>query len=129
MTELSSGSGPTPAGPASPPHDAAGAPPPQLDAAVPPPSEPPPEPQVPRDPFPFMHLLMALLYIFIGTFVFWFVIFLAFLQYVTIAIQGHKNEELQQFSRQTTRYMQELLDYVTLARETRPFPLGPFPKE
>jgi hypothetical protein len=136
MTDETSATGAAPGSP----HDAAGVPPsdsrmagapPELDAAVPPPPQmPPPEiPVKPREPFPFGHLLMAILYVFIAGFVFWIVIFLAFLQYVTIAIAGEKNDELQHFSRMTARYMQEMFDYITLSRAARPFPLGPFPKE
>jgi hypothetical protein len=82
-----------------------------------------------REPFPFIHLLFAVFYGIVTSFVFWIVILLALLQFVTIAIAGEKNDELQQFSRRVATYMKQMFDYMTLASDERPFPFGPFPKD
>lgn len=88
---------------------------------------PPPAPPM-RQPFPFARLLYSVGFAFVGWVVFWLVLFLAVLQYVTTAVTGHPNDELKQFSRSMTLYLQELLDYITLVRDPQPFPIGPFPK-
>jgi hypothetical protein len=82
-----------------------------------------------REPFPFVRLLYAVLFGIIASFAFWVVLLLAFLQFVTVAIAGEKNDELQQFSRQVAHYLKQMFDYMTLASDERPFPFGPFPKE
>ncbi len=95
-------------------------------AGDPPPSAPV---EILREPFPVARLLYAVLFAVIASCVFWVVIVLAVLQFVTVAINGEKNDELAQFSKRTSRYMQEMCDYIMLAQDERPFPLGPFPKE
>ncbi len=82
-----------------------------------------------REPFPFARLFLTVAFGVIASFAFWIIIMLALLQFATIAVAGQKNEELQYFSRLMARYMQEIFDYMTLATDARPFPLGPFPKE
>ena len=89
----------------------------------------PPAEQSLREPFPFVRLLMTIGFGILASFAFWIIVMLALLQFATIAVAGQKNEELQHFSRLMARYMQEIFDYMTLANDTRPFPLGPFPKE
>ncbi len=88
----------------------------------------PPEAQSLREPFPFARLFLTILFGFIASFAFSLIVVLAVLQFVTIAIAGHKSEELQQFCRLVGRYMQEVFDYMTLASDTQPFPLGSAPK-
>jgi hypothetical protein len=62
--------------------------------------------------------------------VFWVVLLLlAPLYFVTIAITGRANEELRLASLRAVHYLYELLTFVTGARDEKPFPLGPFPKE
>jgi hypothetical protein len=91
-------------------------------------NEPPPAPIL-REPFPFTRLFLTIVFGFIASFAFWLIVVLAALQFVTIAIAGRKSEELQHFSRLMGSYMQEVFDYITLATDTQPFPLGSFPKE
>lgn len=89
----------------------------------------PPPPASPlRHPFPFSRLVYAIGFSVVAWLVFWLVIVLAILQFVTRAIAGHVNEELRQFCRNMITYLQELLGYITLVRDERPFPIGPFPK-
>jgi hypothetical protein len=89
----------------------------------------PPPPASPlRHPFPFARLVYAIGFAFVAWVVFWLVLILAALQFITRAVSGHVNEELRQFCRNMIVYLQELLGYVTLARDERPFPIGPFPK-
>jgi hypothetical protein len=82
-----------------------------------------------REPFPFVRLLFSVLFGIITWFAIWIVLLLAFLQYVTVAIAGEKNDELQEFSRKFATYMKQMFDYMMLASDERPFPFGPFPKE
>jgi hypothetical protein len=82
-----------------------------------------------REPFPFARLFLTIVFGFIASFAFWLIVVLAVLQFVTITISGHKSEELQHFSRLMGRYIQEVFDYMTLASDTQPFPLGAFPNE
>jgi hypothetical protein len=93
-------------------------------------TEPAPEPAPSlREPFPFARLFLTIVFGVIASIAFWLFVVLALLQFVTIAIAGQKNEELQYFSRRMGRFIQEVFDYITLASDTQPFPLGPFPKE
>ena len=88
---------------------------------------PPPAPPL-RHPFPFARLIYAIGFAFVAWVVFWLVLFLAVLQFVTTAVMGHANDELKHFSHSMTLYLQELLGYITLVRDEQPFPIGPFPK-
>lgn len=81
-----------------------------------------------REPFPFLRLLYAAGFAIAGWVVFWLVLFLGALQFLTIAITGQANDELRHFTRNMTRYLFEILSYVTLVQDERPFPFGPFPK-
>lgn len=81
-----------------------------------------------RHPFPFARLFYAIGFAFIAWLVFWLILILAALQFATRAVVGHSNEELRQFSRNLITYISELLAYVSLARDERPFPIGTFPK-
>ena len=82
-----------------------------------------------REPFPFARLFLTIAFGVVVSFAFWIIAMLALLQFATIAIAGQKNEELMHFSRLMSRYVQEVFDYMTLSVDSRPFPLGPFPKE
>lgn len=82
-----------------------------------------------REPFPFGRLALAVVFGCLAAVASWFLVVFAVLQFVTIAIAGQKNSELQHFSRLTARYVQEAFDYMTLTSDVQPFPLGPFPKE
>ena len=90
---------------------------------------PAPAEQSLREPFPFARIFLTIVFGVIASFAFWIIVMLALLQFATIAIAGQKNEELKHFSRLMARYVQEIFDYMTLTIDTRPFPLGPFPKE
>ena len=81
-----------------------------------------------RHPFPFVRLLYAIGFAFLAWLVFWLIVILAALQFAVRALIGYSNDELRQFSRNLIAYMQELLGYVSLMRDERPFPFGPFPK-
>ena len=93
-------------------------------------SEGPAAGPVVRQPFPWLHLLYALLFAVLGWVMFWLiVILLAPLQFITIAITGRANDELKQISMRAIHYLAELMEFVTVTREETPFPLGPFPKD
>ena len=96
------------------------------------PSPPPPPPPLPplRPPYPWARLLYAIGFCFVAWAVFWvIVLLLAPLHYITIAIKGYPNEELQMMSLRAIHYLKELLGFITGARDEKPFPLGPFPKD
>ncbi len=87
----------------------------------------PPAPQL-RLPFPFARLIYAVGFAVVAWVVFWLLLVLAVLQFVTMAVMGHPNDELKHFTHNMTLYLQELFGYITLTRDEQPFPIGPFPK-
>ena len=89
----------------------------------------PPEEQSLREPFPFARLFLTIAFGVVASVAFWIIAMLALLQFATIAIAGQKNDELVQFSRLMARYVQDVFDYMTMSSDSKPFPLGPFPKE
>ncbi|HEX3487391.1 MAG TPA: DUF4389 domain-containing protein [Micropepsaceae bacterium] len=102
---------------------------PGAGGAPPPPNPPPPYPYS-RPPFPWARLFYAIGFSFVAWAVFWIVVgLLAPLHYVTLAITGHVNEELRLMNLRAVHYLFELLGFITGAREEKPFPLGPFPKD
>src|SRR4051812_7595542 len=91
---------------------------------------PPPPPPPLRPPYPWVRLLYAIGFSFVAWAVFWVVVLLlAPLHYITIAITGRANEELQMMSLRAIHYLKELLGFISGARDEKPFPLGPFPKD
>jgi Domain of unknown function (DUF4389) len=123
----SGASGPSPPGGSSGPDEPAGS-----SAGSPPPPPPPPAnpPPYPRPPFPWARLFYAIGFSFVAWAVFWVIVgLLAPLHYITIAITGRANEELQQMSLRATHYLYQLLGFVSGARDEKPFPLGPFPRD
>ena len=87
-------------------------------------------PETARQPFPWLHLLYAILFGVLGWVMFWLIVLLlAPLQFITIAITGRANDELRQISLRAIHYLSELVEFVTVTREETPFPLGPFPKD
>jgi Domain of unknown function (DUF4389) len=87
-----------------------------------------PPPQAAHPPFPAVRLLYAFAYSILAWFVFWIVLLLAAVQFVTILVNGKFNEELRHFSVNLVQYLWELLAFITFVRDDQPFPIGPFPK-
>jgi hypothetical protein len=81
-----------------------------------------------RGAFPIERLLYSIGFAVVAWFVFWVVILLAVLQFVATAIAGHVNEELKGISRSVIQYLGQLVAYISMVSDERPFPLGPFPK-
>ena len=91
---------------------------------------PPPPPPFTRPSFPWARLFYAIGFSFVAWAVFWVIVaLLAPLHYITIAITGRPNEELQLMSLRAVHYLFELLGFIAGARDEKPFPLGPFPKD
>jgi Domain of unknown function (DUF4389) len=112
------------------PYSASGSSGPAASGAQPNP-EPASAPRPPgaRQPFPWIRLLYAIGFALIAWVLFWLILLLlAPLQFVTIAITGKPNDELQQMSMKAVHYLLELLVFITGASQEPPFPLGPFPK-
>jgi len=94
------------------------------------PGPPPPPPRPERPPFPWSRLFYAIGFSVVAWVVFWVIlVVLAPLHYITLAITGHANDELKQMSLRAVHYLFELLTFITGARDEKPFPLGPFPKD
>ena len=109
-------------------HDSAFLPNPSTDQGPPPPPPPPPPPL--RPPFPWVRLLYAIGFSVLAWLVFWgIVIVLSPLHYITLAITGYANEELRQMNTRATRYLFQLLAFISGAHDEKPFPLGPLPTE
>jgi hypothetical protein len=84
--------------------------------------------QTARQPFPIERLLYSILFAIVAWFVFWVVVLLAILQFIATALSGHVNEELKGISQSVIQYLEQLVAYISLVRDDRPFPVGPFPK-
>ena len=98
-------------------------------AAIPPPGQVPPPAALPHHPpFPIARVLYAIGFGFVAWFVLHILFFLAVVQVVMIAINGHTNDELKRFCGSLIQYESELFAYITFASDEQPFPLGPFPK-
>jgi hypothetical protein len=80
-------------------------------------------------PFPFVRLAFALGFAVIAWFVLWTLFVLGIVQFAMYAIEGHVNDELKRFTRRLACYLWELLTFICFARDERPFPFGPFPKD
>ncbi len=80
-------------------------------------------------PFPLVRLLYALGFAVVAWFALWLAFFLAIAQFVVVAINGKPNEELKRFSLSLVQYLWELLAFIAFARDERPFPFAPFPKQ
>jgi len=94
------------------------------------PPPPPPPPPYPRPPFPWARLFYAIGFSLVAWAVFWIIVaLLAPLHYVTLAITGRANEEIRLMSLRAIHYLFELLGFITGARDEKPFPLGPFPRD
>lgn len=79
--------------------------------------------------FPWLRVLYAIGYAVLAWTVLWIVIFvLAPLHFITLAITGRANPELQEFNAKAVHYTRDLLLFVTGVSDDKPFPLGPFPK-
>lgn len=82
-----------------------------------------------RETFPIARLFFAIGFAVIAWLAFWIMVLMGLLQFVTVAVTGSRNEELRRFSHLMARYIQQICDFGTLARDEKPFPLAPFPKE
>jgi hypothetical protein len=97
---------------------------------VPPPdaSPVPPEPARPREPFPATRLLYSVGFAFVAWAVFWLILVLGLLQFIIVAVQGHRNEDVRNCALGLVEYLWQLLAYISFGRDEEPFPLGNFPK-
>lgn len=89
---------------------------------------PPSQPQIARPPFPVVRLLYAIGYGILAYFVLHILFAIALVQFVLFAINGHKNEELANFSANLVQYLWDLVAFIVFVRDEQPFPIGPFPK-
>jgi hypothetical protein len=53
---------------------------------------------------------------------------MAVLQFVVTIINRESNADLRRFSRNAVQYLWELMAFIVMAREEKPFPFGPFPQ-
>jgi hypothetical protein len=63
----------------------------------------------------------------ISYFVLWLLFIGALLQYISVAAQGEKAEQISSFNRAVRRYLIDIFDYLTYKRDDMPFPFGDFP--
>jgi hypothetical protein len=85
-------------------------------------------PQRVHVPFPAVRLLYVIGYAVVAWFVFWFILALALMQFVIVALQGRPNGEVKVLSLNLIQYLWEQLAFVTFGRDVQPFPIGPFPQ-
>lgn len=86
-----------------------------------------PEPQAPREPFPWKRLLYSVLFAVIGWFALWIAFALAVFQFIVVAIEGRPRDDLKQLTQNIVEYLRQLFGYITFAQDERPFPFAPFP--
>lgn len=89
---------------------------------------PPNESHRAREPFPATRLLYSIGFAFVGWLVFWLILLLGLLQFIIVAVQGHRNEEIRSFTLGLVEYLWQLLSYISFGKDDEPFPLGNFPK-
>ena len=92
--------------------------PPQAQSPQPTPMGPP------RPPFPWTRFFFSVGFALLAWVVFWAVVLMAALQFVTLAISSELNHELKNISHNLVKYLGELLSYIVYAREERPFQIG-----
>ena len=82
-----------------------------------------------RQRFPWLRLAYAIGFALLAWTVLWVIVFvLAPLYFITLAITGRANPELQEFNAKAVRYLRDVLFFITGVIEDTPFPLGPFPR-
>jgi hypothetical protein len=101
-----------------------GAVPPGGDVPPPGAGEPPPAGSS-HPPFPWNRLCYSIFFAVVAYFVFLAILLLALLQFLTVAVTGHVNQELKNITHSLVRYLTEALAYIVFAREELPFPLQP----
>ena len=91
-------------------------------------SSAPPRPKMTFGMF-LERLVYALGFGIVAWVLFWLIaLLLAPMQFIHLAITGRTNPELKNLSLKGIHYMVELLAFVTVARDDKPFPFGPFPQ-
>ncbi len=74
-----------------------------------------------------VRLLYALGVVVLGYFTFNALILLGIVQFIYIAVNKSKNEEIAHFSRNLLSYLTEVLAFMLFLNDTPPFPFAPFP--
>ncbi len=82
----------------------------------------------PHPPYPWVRLAYSAVFAIVAWLLFWGIVILAALQFITTAVAGTPNAELKNISQGAVRCMRQLLDYIVFAREELPFPFAPFPQ-
>lgn len=73
--------------------------------------------------------LFMLLFVFIFSLTELIVAAVAIFQFLAVLFTGRTNARLDQFGRGLSRYVYEMVQFFTFAREERPFPFSPWPEE
>jgi len=63
----------------------------------------------------------------ISYFVLWLLFIGALLQFISVAAQGEKAEQISSFNHAVRQYLIDIFDYLTYKRDAMPFPFGDFP--
>ncbi len=74
-----------------------------------------------------VRLLYALGVAVLGYFTFNALVLLSVVQFICIAVNKTKNEEIAKFTRDLLVYLGEVLAFILFHRDTPPFPFAPFP--
>ncbi len=81
------------------------------------------------NPVIWMHGFFILVFGVIAYFLCWVVLLIVVIQFVTKLITGELNKRLKLFSEHLTIYLMQIVCYITLQSETRPFPFSSFPSD
>lgn len=79
--------------------------------------------------YPVGRLALSVLFGLVLCLVFWAVILTAVVQFVLRLFGPDETGQLRGFAAGLGRYMGQIAGYMTFARDDRPFPFGPFPKD
>jgi len=76
-----------------------------------------------------LRFLFTLLFAVLGWLTLWVLAAVILLQFGFWAINTDKNQKLHDFAGQVTSYMKNILDYVTIQTDEKPFPFAKWPEQ
>ncbi len=76
----------------------------------------------------FYRFLYTILFTILGWLSLWVLAAVIVLQFGFWVLDGDKNQKLHDFAAQVTNYMKNILDYVSLQTDEKPFPFSKWPE-
>lgn len=76
----------------------------------------------------WVRLLYMVAYGFLGWVTFWALVILSVIQFIVTVLNGTPNKDLKTFNANLATYLWQVMSFVTMGRDDKPFPLSDFPK-